>query len=225
MDPLPPESISQTPPTRENPFSRFATQRPGLVRITIAILILGVVGGVWYWRVLGSRIFSDKAEISSPLVDLSPEKPGVLRTIFVKEGDMLLANQNVARIDDTSISTKTAGVVVGINNEIGKLFTPGMPVVTMINPQDLRVVARIPENKGFNDVRIGQNVIFTVDAFGSKEFNGVVDEIAKTSLQSSVVFSISDKREAKEFVVKIKYDVNESPQLLNGMSARVWIYR
>ena len=100
-----------------------------------------------------------------------------------------------------------------------------MPIITIVNPDDLRVVAHIEETNGLSEVQPGQRVKFTVDAFDPKEYSGTVDEIARTSDESSIAFNISDKREVKQFIVKIKYDVATYPELLNGMSARVWIYK
>jgi len=37
------------------------------------------------------------------------------------------------------------------------------------------------------------------------------------------VFSISDKRESREFEVKALFDSQAYPELKNGMSARMWI--
>ena len=143
---------------------------------------------------------------------------------MVKNGDQVTVNQQVAKLDDNQfVRAKTDGVVVSINDEIGKLFTPGMPIVTMINPNDSRLIVHIAENKGLNSVLVGQRVMFKVDAFGSEKFYGKVEEISQTSDQSSVVFSISDKRDEKYYSIKIRYD--EYPELLNGMSAKAWIYK
>ena len=89
----------------------------------------------------------------------------------------------------------------------------------------MRVVARIDEDKGLVDIHEGQHVDFTVDAFGSKTFSGVVDEISPTSRQNDIVFTISDKRPTNQFDVKIRFDNNEYFELKNGMSAKVWIYK
>lgn len=191
----------------------------------VGLVVLGAVVGAYYWFYSSKYIYTDDAQISAPLVELSPEAPSILKSIIVKEGQFVEANAPVARVDDTYIVTNTSGLVVGINNAIGKLFAPGMPVVTMINPQDLRVVALIDENGGFSDIHAGQKVEFTVDAFGSRVYDGTVDEIGRTANTSSVVFNISDKREVRQFPVKIKFDSARYPELLNGMSARVWIYK
>jgi multidrug resistance efflux pump len=199
-------------------------------RALIEILILGAVvigaaAGAYYWLVISREIYTDKAEISAPLIALSPDTPGILKQLLVSEGDKVDKNAPVARIGDGYLMTRADGVIVSVANTIGALVSPTTPVVSMINPEDLRVVASIDEDKGFSDVRIGERAEFTVDAFGSRKFEGVVDEISNTSRQSSVVFSISDKREIKQFDVKIKYDTAKYPELLNGMSARVWIYK
>lgn len=86
-------------------------------------------------------------------------------------------------------------------------------------------MASIDEDKGLSEIKLGDQVVFTVDAFGSQKFQGIVDEISPTAKQEDVVFNISDKRQINQFDVKIRFDVNAYPQLKNGMSAKVWIYK
>jgi PAS domain-containing protein len=88
----------------------------------------------------------------------------------------------------------------------------------------LRVVAQVEEDKGLANIKVGQRVAFTVDVFGSKKFEGVVDEVSPTSRQGDVVFNISSQRQVNEFNVKIRFDVSKYPELKNGMSAKAWIY-
>lgn len=193
----------------------------GIIIFIVAGLLLGLV----YWYFISQRVYSDKAEISAPLITLSPTSPDALDEIMVKTGDQVVANQAIAKMENGFVRAKTDGLIVGINNQVGTIFNPGATVATMINPDDLRVVAHIAEDKGLSQIKPGQKVIFTVDAFDGQEFNGVIDEIVPTSDQTSVVFSISDKRIEKEFSVKIKFDPLQYPMLLNGMSAKVWIYK
>lgn len=190
----------------------------------IIFLVLGLVLGGYYLYSISQRVYSDKAEIYAPLIILSPDKPSVLENVLVKSGDKVTVNQAVAKLDQGDyVRAKTNGIVVKINDQVGKLFNPGEAVVTMINPDDLRLIIHVAENKGLNSVNVGQRVFFNVDAFDSREFIGTVEEIAQTSDQSSVVFSISDKRDEKNFSIKVKY--NDYPELINGMSAKAWIYK
>jgi hypothetical protein len=93
----------------------------------------------------------------------------------------------------------------------------------MFDPNELRVIGQIDEDKGLSDVKVGQDVEFTVDAYGSKKYTGIVDEISPVSREGDVVFNISDKREVKQFDVKVRFDISKYPELKNGMSAKMWI--
>jgi len=208
----------------ENLLTRLKITPKMIKEGVIVLVVLGISLGAYYWYTISQRVYSDKAEIFAPLIILSPDQPSVLQKILVKNGEQVVVNQAVAKVDQGDfVRAKTDGVVVSTNDQVGKLFSPGEPVVTMINPDDLRLIVHVAENKGLNSIAVGQKVLFTVDAFDSKEFNGTVEEISQTSDESSVVFSISDKRDEKNFSVKVKY--NGYPELLNGMSAKAWIYR
>jgi multidrug resistance efflux pump len=191
----------------------------------IAFVVISLSAGLIYWSVIQGRVYTDKAEISAATTNLSPVNTGVLEEVFVNQGDEVAANQNIARVGDETIKAKSDGIVVMINDNIGTSFNAGEAVASMINPSDLRVVGHIEEDKGLKDIEIGQPVVFTVDAFGSKKYYGVVDEISDTSRESGIVFNISDKREVKQFDIKVRFDINQYSELKNGMSAKIWIYK
>jgi multidrug resistance efflux pump len=95
----------------------------------------------------------------------------------------------------------------------------------MIDPTQLRVDGQLEEDKGLADVAVGDRAIFTVDAFPGKTYDGVVSEISPTSHVADVVFQVSDQREEQIFDVKVAYDVSKYPELKNGMSAKIWVYK
>lgn len=190
----------------------------------LALLAVIAIVGLLYWKLTQNQIFTDKADIEAPSVALSAKQEGTIQKIFVNNGDFVPANTSVAQVSDQILKTKDAGLVINVQNSIGKTVGSNEPVVTLINPAELRVVAHIDEDKGLSDIRVGQIVVFTADAFGSKKYSGVVEEMSSTSRQSGVVFNISDKREVKQFDVKIRFDVKQYPELKNGMSAKVTIY-
>jgi len=202
---------------------------PGLRRrLTIyggaAILIL-VAALVAAYLILASRqVYIDTASISAPLIDLSPTVGGRLDAVYANPGDVLPANAPVALVGTDVIKTKVAGLIVQVNDTIGAQVSPGESVVEMIDPSQLRVVGKLDENKGLAQVQVGDPVTFTVDAFGSEQFHGVVDEIAPTANASGIVFNISNQRQTQQFDVKARFDTTAYPELKNGMSARMWIY-
>jgi len=147
----------------------------------------------------------------------------LLEEILVNVGDNVPANTVVARVGNELIKTKVAGVITSTQSDTGKLFNRSETVVSMFDPNELRVIGRIDEDKGLSDVRVGQEVEFTIDAYGSKKYAGIVDEISPVSREGDVVFNISDKREVKQFDVKVRFDINKYPELKNGMSAKMSI--
>ena len=75
-----------------------------------------------------------------------------------------------------------------------------------------------------SDISAGNRVVFTVDAFGSTKYDGIVESVSPTSNQTGVTFSISDKRAVQKFDVKVRFDASKYPELKNGMSAKMKIY-
>jgi multidrug resistance efflux pump len=199
--------------------------RKTIIIILLVLLVGGVIGGAIYYYLSLQTIYTDQAEISAPVIMLSPQAAGPLEDLMVNPGDQVKANQVVARVDDQLVKTDVAGLIVSTQTDLGKNFNPGEAVASMIVPDQLRVIAHLDEDKGLNQIKIGQRAMFTVDAYGSKKYLGIVDEISQTSRQSDVVFNISGSRQIKQFDVKIRYDIGQYPELKNGMSARVWIYK
>jgi len=210
---------------KEESAIRRLSKNVWVITILISIILISGASIFAYLKISGGRIYTDNAAISAPTIDLAPQSSGILEDISVHEGDQVNANTVVAQIGNELIKTKVGGIITATKADVGKLFNRGETVVSMIYPTELRVVGRIAEDKGLADIRVGQIAKFTVDAFGSKEYGGVVDEISPTSRAGDIVFSISDKRQAQEFDVKIRFDENKYPELKNGMSAKLWIYK
>ena len=191
--------------------------------IGIFVVVLVLVGFL-YWKSTSSYISIDMSQISAPVIAIGPEAEGILSEVYVKAGDSVRAGQSVARVGSEILSTKISGIVTDVQNTPGQVFTVGSPVVSMIDPQELRVVGTIDENKGLSRIHIGDPASFTVDAFGGTVFTGVVDEISSTSKNAGIMFSISDKREIKRFEIKVRYDILAHPEFKSGMSAKLKIY-
>ena len=219
-----PQHGGQKGDEKKNIISQI-TGHPLFAEIVFAVLLVAFVGGFLYWQDMQGKIYIEKAEISAPLIALAPQAPGPIEQVYVHEGDKVSRGQRLAKVGDQYIIAKTSGVIVWINDAPGQMATAQTPVVEMINPWDLRLIGRIPEDKGLSDIRPGQRVAFTVDAFGAKEYEGVVESIAQSAHQSDVVFSISDKRAEQEFDVKVWFDTFTYSELKNGMSAKMTIHK
>lgn len=194
------------------------------VAVAAVVLIGGTIAGLAYVAVSQKVVSIDQSMIQAPEVDLAPSVSGVLRNMYVTEGQVIPPNTVVAQVGDELLKSTSGGLVISAEQNIGENVAAGTPIVKTIDPSQLRVVGQIDENKGLASIKVGDPVTFTVDAFGSQTFTGVVDEISPTSHASGVVFNISDQRQTQTFDVKARYDVTKYPQFKNGMSARMWVY-
>jgi len=188
------------------------------------VLVVGISGAVWYFIAASHEVKIENSQITASAINLAPAVGGRLNAVYVHEGDLIDADTVVALTGNELIKSKIGGLVIMAREDIGKSIAPNETVVSIIDPSDLRVVGRLAEDKGLNKVSVGDAATFTVDAFGGRVFNGIVDEVSPTSRSSDVVFSISDKRQENEFNVKVRYDVSAYPDLKNGMSAKLTIY-
>jgi multidrug resistance efflux pump len=197
--------------------------KPWIQSLAGIIIIASAVAGILYYKLVSSYVSIDNGSVSAPVIAIGPETSGILDEVYVKIGDNVVAGQPLAHIGGEILSAKINGLIISVNNTPGSLFSPSQPVIKMINPEELRVIGTIKEDAGFSKIKIGDPVKFTLDAFDGKEYVGFVDEISETPKDTSVVFSISDKREVKEFTIKIKYD-NSSYDFKNGMSSKIKVF-
>ncbi|MEI8337643.1 MAG: HlyD family efflux transporter periplasmic adaptor subunit [bacterium] len=191
----------------------------------ISLLVLGAGIGLLFLKISSQSVYTDKVQISAPMINLSSTGGGTLFEVYAHPGDIVLADTVLARVGNELIKTKVNSQVISISGDIGKIFNPGETVITVIDPSALRVVGQVDEDKGLSDIQIGQRAEFTVDTFGSKKYYGVIDEISPTSNQGDIVFNISDKRQVNSFNVKVRFDQTLYPELRNGMSAKLWVYK
>ncbi|MDE1965798.1 MAG: efflux RND transporter periplasmic adaptor subunit [Patescibacteria group bacterium] len=212
------------PATMQSQDARPGIPRTFFIAGGLIVLIILAAGIASYLLITGGQVYTDKAQITAPLINLAPATGGTLNRVYVNPGDSVPAGAPVALVGNELVKTQIAGTVASTETNIGELVNPGQAVVTMLDPAALRLVAQVDENKGLSSLRVGDRATFTVDAFGGETFTGVVDEVSPTSHASGVVFNISGERQTQTFDVKIRYDVTAHPELKNGMSARLTVY-
>lgn len=208
----------------EKGLSWFARSLTFKLLVTL-IVFVAIIMVIIYFANSQAVVSIDTSEISAPVINLAPQASGILEKAFVKEGQMISADMIVAQVNGIPIRSKVDGLVISVQNTPGQVFSSQTPVVQMIDPLELRVIGHLEENKGLSDIRVGQKVIFTVDAFGARKYNGLVEEISPTSRSSVIAFSISSQRPEKQFDVKVIFNTHAYSELKNGMSAKMTVYK
>jgi multidrug resistance efflux pump len=213
------EKVTETGP--EGNKSRI----PLMVAAALILVVGGGVGALGYILASNQMVYIEDSSVSAPMTVLSPTVAGTLMQVYVSVGDVIPPNTVVAEVGTQLVNSTAGGLVISTNTNIGTQITPGTAVVTTINPSQLRVVGQLEEDKGLNDVAVGDSAKFTVDAFPGQTFYGVVSEVSPTDINSDVVFEVSDQREEQKFNVSVAYDLTKYPQLRNGMSAKIWVFK
>jgi multidrug resistance efflux pump len=199
-------------------------ERQFLKKVGIVVLILLIIGAVVVYEELANRVFIDDSLIQAPIITVSPSTTGTVQEIDVTEGQTVQKGDTLAVVGSQTIRALTDGLIISAPNITGSSVGPQTQLIQMIQPVDMRVAGTLDENKGLDDIKVGQVVSFTVDAFPGKTYWGYVDEIAPTAKTAQLSFSISSERPTQQFVVYANFDATKYPEIENGMSAKMTVY-
>jgi len=87
------------------------------------------------------------------------------------------AEDVTVKSDYSLIHAPFDGVIAKKYTEVGELLLPGKPIVTIVNPDRIYVLATIDE-VDVGRLRLGQPVMTTIDAFPGEKFPGSVKRIS-----------------------------------------------
>ncbi len=156
---------------------------------------------------------------------LSTEREAAVATV-----DQARAARDLARIDleNTVVRAPVDGVVGNRQVRVGRLVSPGAPLLDLVPVDDVWIVANFKETQ-VGRIRPGQRVRVTVDAYPEETFAGEVDSFAPGS---GSAFSLLPADNATgNFVrvvqrVPVKIRLVDNPlrgRLVPGLSARIAI--
>ncbi|MGD0523457.1 MAG: efflux RND transporter periplasmic adaptor subunit [Candidatus Microgenomates bacterium] len=189
----------------------------------VLLLILIVVSYVLFQKMTG-RIYINNSLIQAPIITISPTQSGNVQEMDVKEGQMVQEGDTLAVVGSETLRADTDGLVISASDLTGSMVNTTTQLIQMIRPVNLRVAGTIDENKGLNNIRVGQVVSFTIDALPGKTFWGYIDEISPSAVAPAFSFSTSTERSTQQFTVYAKFDSSAYPAIKNGMSAKMVVY-
>ncbi|NTV01630.1 MAG: efflux RND transporter periplasmic adaptor subunit [Chlorobiaceae bacterium] len=137
---------------------------------------------------------------------------------FGIEQNRSLLSQNEERLKKTVVRAPMSGTITLLKSKLGERVVgtgqfPGTEVLRIANLDSMRVEVEVNENDIVN-VRVGNPVTVTVDAFGDRKFTGIVREISN----SAITKAAGTQEEVTNFLVKIRV-LNHQRLLKPGMSA------
>jgi len=202
----------------------FSKLKNNLKIIGLIFLLIIAVGLTVFFKLTADQLHIDNSIIQTPIITISPTTSGKVQEILVKEGQSVLSGDTLAVVGSETIRTQTDGLIISAPDLTGSTVNQATQLIQMIRPINIRVQGTIDENKGLNQIKIGQVVSFTIDAFPGKTYWGYIDEISPSANTQLFSFSTSTERSVQQFTIYAKFDASKYPDIKNGMSAKMVVY-
>lgn len=213
----------------------------------IAVIVGASLYGYGTWSNSRTFVSTGNAQVVANLVQVGSNNAGRIVDINVDVGSTILEGQVIATVDIATVISRSeitgtaklgfrdvrdqhadvlaprSGIIAALSAQEGDTVPAGQPIVTLMDPREVWVVANIGEGK-IKRVRTGQPVEISVDSFG-RTLEGQVDKVSPATAAALQ----SGKTDATQFdkmdqVVPIKITLNESnPSLIAGSTADVKI--
>ena len=208
--------------------------------LVILLIIAVVVASVWWWN-YRKYVSTIDAYLDGGRVNVSARVMAPLSAVFKHEGDSVKRGELLAMLDSTA--TENYRIVSPVDGLIAKhwvvpgdLLQPGENIFTLNEGKELWVAVYLQETK-FNEIRMGQSALFTLDAYPGLTFYGKIFYIgANAASEFSLIppdnASGNYTKVAQRIPVRISIDRVEGKEklkanlrLLSGMSANVKIIK
>ncbi len=119
-------------------------------------------------------------------------------------------------LDGAQVKSPIDGVVSNVAVEAGEAATPGVPLVTVIDPRDLSIEIQI-DQADIGQVKKGAEVMVNADAYPDETFAGKLEFLNTEAEQKMIGGVPSTDEEDKVFRGRIKLS-NETTKLFSNMS-------
>jgi HlyD family secretion protein len=125
------------------------------------------------------------------------------------------------RLSYTTVNSPLSGVVLSKNVEPGEYVSPGTPIVTVADLENIWVRAYINETD-LGRVKVGQRARVTTDSYPHKVYDGRLAFVA--SQAEFTPKTVQTEKERVKLVYRVKVDItNQNMELKPGMPADVEI--
>lgn len=229
------ESVEEAPPTAKRPLKR--STRTALITIGI-VTVITAVALVWIYVIEGRKYVStDNAQIEGDKIAVNAPGSGTLTDWTATRGSRLVKNRVLGRIrieggfvqPQQPIRAPGNGTVVVDNGVEGAFVVAGTPLAVAYDFSRIYVTARVDETD-IDDVRVGQAVDISVDAFSDAALLGTVREVQGGAAGEFSVFPQSNtagnyQKVTQVIPVKIAINNSQGFSLVPGMNATVKIHK
>ncbi len=156
-----------------------------------------------------------QAELDKLQAGPTPEEVALARAQLAQARAALALVE--AQGSQLTLISPITGTVATRSAQVGETAAPGVPIITLVTLDPVTLVLYIPENR-IGEVRVGQTVEVTVDAFPSRVFTGTVATIGTKAEFTPRNVQTREERVNLVFAVKVVIP-NPDRALKPGMPA------
>jgi multidrug resistance efflux pump len=203
--------------------------------LALMAVSLACVGG-YYWYNNRYYVSTEDATVTGDLVKVSPQTSGRLLEFNMEEGDTVIKDQIIGRlevinlsdagIEQSVIRAPIDGIIIKKQCTVGEIESAGQTLAMMIDPKKLYVSANIEETK-VGRVQPNQVVDITIDQFKGEKLSGKVKFVGEAANSTFSLLPSSTSGTFTKVVqrvpVKIGFDQHAS-KFLPGTNAVVKIH-
>lgn len=209
-----------------------------IVVLLAIILIGGGVGVLYYTNEVMNYVSTDDAKLQGDLVMISAPAAGKLTKWDFTEGEQVHKGDVVGTITiapstlggmptTLDITAPQDGTIIQSKAITNEYVAPGTPLAMTTDLSQIYVVANIEESD-LQDVKVGNSVDITIDAFPNQVFSGQVQQIGlATASTFSLIPSASTggnyTKVVQRIPVKISLNATGQENLIPGLNATVKI--
>ena len=199
--------------------------------IFVLILTLLLGAGAWFgfqfYMQSASYLTTDNARVTTNLITISANMPGILERFTLYEGRYVVENEVLGWVENgEALRSPFDGLVIRTHAVQEQMVSPMEPLAVIADINNLHVQANIEETD-IARVHVGQPAIVTIDVFGNRQFNGYVSEIGRvTSAElagTSLFFNTGGTFTRVTHLIPIEITITDDVNLDNliGVNARV----
>jgi multidrug resistance efflux pump len=226
--------------------------------IIIAIIVVALIGGggiAYYYNYQNSHFIStDDAQVTADMVTVTPQISGGIKdwsatvgetvtkgqVLGSQETDTMLGSmasqlttpqaqqaEEALLASKANIKSPIDGKIIQSSAVVGQMASTSTSVVVVADIADAYITANIKE-VDISDIKVGQTVTVSIDAYKGKTFSGKVEDIGQAaesvfSLLPTQNTSGNYTKVTQLIPVKISIEDSDSRNLMPGMNASVRI--
>ncbi len=162
----------------------------------------------------------DQAREQRQLVQAGPRPERIAAQRAIVRQAEAAVRQVDANLAHAVVEAPFDGVVTVKHREAGETVSPGLPVVTVMNPGDRWIRIYVPENE-IGRVSLGQKAVIHSDSYPDRQYDGLVTFIASEAEFTPRNVQTPEERVKLVYAVKVRVTGDARQDLKPGLPADV----